>query len=204
MARRKEQLSFFRPAAKSFGGGLLKGNPKGKRPLSTKNPVHLVLKSKRAFGSQSMLDQRHVARIDQLVRRQAKFCGIKIYHFVNVGNHLHLVLRVCDRRLYFKFIRSISGLIARQVLQRERGPKALCDDLCDDQNTEQAASLKRSSFWMARPFTRVAAWGLDYLALSKYMDKNRAQAKSLDTRMTEKLGRSVLGFDLQISFFNTA
>jgi hypothetical protein len=57
---------------------------------------------------------------------------------------------------------------------------------------------------MARPFTRIAAWGRDYLALSKYMDKNRAQAKSLDTRITEKLGRSVPGFNLQISFFNTA
>ncbi len=200
MARRKEQLSFFRPSAKSFGGGLLKGNPKIKRPLSTKNPVHLVLKSKRAFGSQSMLDQKHVSKIDLLVRRQAKSCGIKIYHFVNVGNHLHLVLRIYDRRLYLKFIRSISGLIARQVLKKERGP----DALNDDQSTALAARLQRSSFWLARPFTRIAAWGRDYRALSKYMDKNRAQARSLGVRITEKLGRLVPGFDLQISFFNTA
>ena len=39
---------------RSFGGSRLKGNPKTARPLNTKESIHLVLKSARAFGSQSI------------------------------------------------------------------------------------------------------------------------------------------------------
>lgn len=164
----EEQTSFFRDKIpRHFGGLLLKGNAKVARPLSTKEPLHLVLKSAFAVGSRSMLQMYNAKKIDKIIRSQAKSCRIRIYHFVNVGNHLHLVIKLDDRKLFAQFIRSISGLIARHVLKKERGP----------QNADNSFRKKRSTFWVARPFTRLISWGNDYKFVTRYIEKNRNQAK---------------------------
>jgi len=112
-----------------------------------------------------MLRPRNADRIETIIRRQARLKGLRVYHFVNVGNHLHLVLRVDHRRLttgrraYRAFIRAVTGLIARHVLRAERG------------------AAKAVKFWQARPFTRLVSWGRDYVRLSGYyMAKNSLQA----------------------------
>ena len=206
----KKQLSFLneynKPVAKQFGGALLKGNPKEKRPLSTKSHLHLVLKSQKAFGPNSMLAKAHIKKIDHVVRRQAVACGVKIYHFVNVGNHLHLVIRLQDRKLYRVFIRAVSGLIARQVLGKERGPKPEAGDPSQDAKLmiKSGVKSKKFQFWVARPFTRLVTWGPDYKGLSQYMRKNQAQADRSGARLSEKSAPAVVGFDLQVSFMSTA
>jgi hypothetical protein len=208
----KKQLSFLgsgiKPVALQFGGALLKGNPKEKRPLTLKTPLHLVLKSQKAFGPSSMLAKANAKKIDYVVRKQAAACGVKIYHFVNVGNHLHLVVRLQDRRLYRVFIRAVSGLIARQVLGTERGPKSEAKEpssnieVITEDNSE--AKIQKTQFWVARPFTRLMTWGPDYKGLSRYMKKNQAQADRSGARLSEKSAPAVVGFDIQISFANTA
>jgi hypothetical protein len=204
----KKQLSFLgpglKPVASQFGGALLKGNPKEKRPLTLKTPLHLVLKSQKAFGPSSMLAKAHAKKIDQLVRKQASACGVKIYHFVNVGNHLHLVVRLQDRRLYRVFIRAVSGLIARQVLGTERGPQAEAPELSADLEVISETKTKKTQFWVARPFTRLVTWGPDYKGLSRYMKKNQAQADRSGARFSEKSSPAVVGFDLQFLFVDTA
>ncbi len=49
MGRRKKQLEFKGLSAPkdSFGGESLKGNPKGKRPVAARLPIHLTLKAKK-------------------------------------------------------------------------------------------------------------------------------------------------------------
>jgi putative transposase len=164
-----KQLSFHsltkNQLSRQFGGMLLKGNAKVKRPLSTKEPIHLVLKSHLAFGGRSFLLKKNYGKIDSIIRRSAKSNGIKIYHFVNVGNHLHLVIKV-DRknattgRLAFRsFIRSVTGLVARHVVGAERNDG------------------KGIKFWQSRPFTRILSWGRDFNFIARYMGKNSAQAK---------------------------
>ncbi len=139
-------------------------NPKTKRVLSTKSAIHLVLKSEFATGPNSMLQKQNAKKIDGLIRHQAKLCGVKIYHLVNVGNHLHIVILITKHHLYPKFIRAITGLIARHVMKRQRGP-------------ENLTKLKKEiQFWVARPFTRIIAWGRDYTYVRKYMKKNIDQA----------------------------
>lgn len=193
---RQKQLSFLKPSPRQFGGSLLRGNPKEKRPLPVKGTLHLVLKSERAFGARSMLAKSHVTQIDLLVRKQAAACGVKIYHFVNVGNHLHLVVRIQSRVFYRRFIRSVSGLIARLVLKKERGPQ-------NPKENEKSIGKKSRKFvfWVARPFTRLVIWGRDYNNLSKYIKKNRVQADRFGSRVSKSLGDSVPGFDVQDSIF---
>ncbi len=171
---------------KVFGGSLLKGNAKGPRPLSSKEPLHLVLKANRGFGARSMLHPDHVKKVNACVRRQAEATGIRLYHFVNVGNHLHLVVRIHDRKRFRAFIRAISGLIARQVLGAERGPA----------NSEKESG---AGYWIQRPFTRVASWGRDYKGLGQYMLKNQRQVSRWGQEIAERLGSMVPGFDSNIS-----
>ncbi|HEY8269707.1 MAG TPA: transposase [Pseudobdellovibrionaceae bacterium] len=190
-ARKGSQLSFFnKKIPRVFGGSLLKGNAKVQRPLSTKESIHLVLKSGQALGAYSMLQQRNAGKIDDIIRFHAKKCGVKIYHFVNVGNHLHLVIKLSDLKLFAKFIRTITGLIARHVLKKQRGPK--------QEDSPALGSKKTPSFWVARPFTRLIAWGKDYNFVAGYMKKNRNQAK----RYFIPWGFDVVDPDL-IQFLNT-
>lgn len=163
MKKVTQLLLFQNKVPKFFGGKLLKGNAKIKRPLSTKHALHLVLKSERAMGQNSMLQRRNARPIEQILRVQGQKCGVKIDRFVNVGNHLHLVIRITNRELYKKYIRAVTGLIARHVLRKQRG-------VAD-------ARLKSSQkFWAARPFTRLIQWGKDFKRVSQYLNKNRNQA----------------------------
>ena len=156
--RKPKQLSFFKEGPRQFGGKLLKGNAKIRRPLSSKHAVHLVLKSEFAMGVRSMLRTENVKKVDEIIRTQAADCAVTIYHLVNVGNHLHLVVRIKEVEAYPKFIRAITGLIARHVLGAERG------------------SAKKLQFWIARPFTRLVSWGRDWTYLNGYMIKNALQS----------------------------
>jgi REP element-mobilizing transposase RayT len=170
MMRVGRQLNFHsltkRQTARQFGGMLLRGNAKEKRPLSTKEAIHLVLKSHLATGGRSFLLKKNSGRIEFIVRRAAKTAGIKIYHFVNVGNHLHLVIKLdrtsatAARSAFRSFIRSVTGLIARHVLGAERN------------------NGKGIKFWQSRPFTRVLTWGRDYNLVARYMTKNSEQARN--------------------------
>ena len=194
--QRAKQLSFFNNRVlRLFGGSLLKGHAKVARPLSTKEPIHLVMKSKQAIGVRSMLHSYNVKKIDYVIRRQAKSSGITIYQLVNVGNHLHLVIRITNLFLYDRFIRSTTGIIARHVTKQQRrgGLKFLSPAKlkasgagggsqvpAGRESTALAVVgrqlLPSDRFWDARPFTRLIAWGRDYRHIKNYMDKNRNQA----------------------------
>lgn len=158
---------------KEFGGALLKGNPKLKRPISIKNASHLVLRSVLAQGPLSFL--RKDGEIQQITKRQAKKFGVKIYRYANGGNHLHMIILPRSRQAFNSFIRSITGLIARLVLGAERG------------------SAKNLQFWERRPFTRIVEWGRAYKQACDYLLQNTLEAlgfieyKPRKTRFNAKL-----------------
>ncbi|MFZ4404442.1 MAG: hypothetical protein ACOYOK_10105, partial [Pseudobdellovibrionaceae bacterium] len=92
-----QQLSFdsyLTKPLKEFGGSLLKkSNAKVARPISTKHAMHIVLRSDRAKGASSMLAAKNSKKIQRIIWNQAQRCGVRIYEYANVGNHLHLLLR---------------------------------------------------------------------------------------------------------------
>jgi REP element-mobilizing transposase RayT len=140
-----------------FGGAHLnKGNPKKKRPLSIKNTTHLVMRSLLATGPRSFM--KFEKRIEQIIRHQAKVHGVRIYRLANGGNHLHMLILPRSRVAFNKFIRAISGLIARLVLKAERG------------------SAKNLQFWEKRPFTRIVQWGQDFKGVCSYLLQNSLEA----------------------------
>jgi REP element-mobilizing transposase RayT len=146
--------------ALSFGGFLSKskGNPKTQRPLVTRQAIHLVLKSSKATGKHSLLLFHR--EIEILLRKQARDFGVKIYAFANAGNHLHLLIRIHNRRNYRAFIRAISGLIMRKVFGFEKGHGG-----------------RHANLWDARPFTRIVAWGKDFLGVKDYLLINELETE---------------------------
>ena len=148
---------------KAFGGSLLKGNPRGARPLSFKRPLHLVLRSTHAHGPNSMLCARHEKKVKDLVHRLARQKGVRVYRFANSGNHLHLLIRARSGVAYKAYVRAFSGLIARLILGAERG------------------RAKKLHFWDARPFSRIVEWGREYSTVCEYVGQNTLEALGFAT-----------------------
>lgn len=168
-----KQISLIPSARSDFGGSLMKSNAKSKRPLHTKNSIHLVLKSHFAVGRHSLLAPKHLQQVERIVRSQATNCAVKIYHFVNVGNHLHIVIKIKNRALYSQFVRAITGLIARLVTGRERSKAKIIE------SSKLSSSPTKIKFWQARPFSRVITWGREFKAITNYMIKNRIESQQI-------------------------
>lgn len=130
-----------------FGGSHLRGNPKTKRPLDSKLPTHLVLRAKRSV----FLLPKNFEVTNALVYATAAKYGIRIYDYANVGNHLHILLKLPRRSVWAAFIRELSGRLSTKL---GRG------------------------IWLHRPFTRVVrGWRKAYGTIKEYVALNKIEAK---------------------------
>lgn len=155
----KNWLSQFgiKPHAKAFGGEMLKGKRKVARPLDSKKPIHIVLKSTRAKSELSFLNHRKA--LDQSLQRTSKKWGVRVLDRVWMGNHLHAVIRFANRSQYRSWIRELTAGLVRQISSR----------------TKQHLS----SFYDLRPWTRVVEWGNDLRNLFDYIDLNEMELVGL-------------------------
>ncbi len=166
---REFQMSLFKMKSKKiFGGSLLKkSNPKKRRPISTKHAMHIVIKSSHAKGSWSFLKKKNKESIDKILKGQAKKFGIRLYRYENVGNHIHILLKTGHRKWLNSYLRTITGLIARQVSGAQRGAGT------------------KIKFWDLRPFSRIVPRGKAYTCIHNYFNKNQLQAVGFDRAWLE-------------------
>jgi REP element-mobilizing transposase RayT len=142
-----------------FGGSLLKkGNAKTARPLSTKQAMHVVLRSSQATGEWSLRSLKNQKMVERTLRNLARRYGIKIYEFANVGNHLHLLIKLRKRYTFTPFIRALSGIIALKVT-----------------GTSKLEKLE-NKFWDYRPWTRIVEWKKAYTVARDYVIQNHLEA----------------------------
>src|ERR1044072_3893593 len=90
MLKRHKQLTFTGKGLEkpkvAFGGHSFKTNAKSKRPISSKLPIHLVMRTDgRKF---SMRKPRAFRIVDEIVYRTADKYKVRIYVVVNVGHQL--------------------------------------------------------------------------------------------------------------------
>jgi REP element-mobilizing transposase RayT len=116
MAARRGQQSFEGKGLKapkdSFGGDLLKNsNAKIKRPLESKLPIHLSLRNTKG----GMHSHATILPVKNTVNRIAKKHAVRIYEYANVGNHLHLLIKIPQRERWAAFIRELTGQLAQVV-----------------------------------------------------------------------------------------
>lgn len=158
--RKKKQLEFegFKRSNVEFGGSLLKGNPKIKRPLESKLPILLTL---RAVQSGMRLP-KSFGLVSAAVDRCSKKYGVKVYEFANVGNHLHLVIKIPRRQSWAGFIRELTGEIAAAM--------------------KQILNIQKK-FWMFRPHTRVIqGWKKAFQIARQYVQLNTLEAEGKTNR----------------------
>ena len=142
----------------THGGEISRGKRKLKRPLSTKQWIHLVLKSDKANGKLSLLAARNAKWIDRLINTKARKFGVEVKDFVNMGNHIHFEIRIINRMGFQNFLRSVTTMIARHVTGARKGKKF-------------------GKFWKDLAFTRVITSYMELSHLQKYFTGNRIQLR---------------------------
>ena len=150
-----------------FGGSLIKQghNPRTKRPLESKLPMHLVLKANQG----GMRTPKTFNTNNNILEQAARKHGVRIYRLVNVGNHIHIALKLTHIHRWAGFIREITGRIALYM-------KKL--------NSEWA--------WKHRPYTRiVAGWKKPFQTLKDYLQLNWLEAMGFINRAETKTLRDL-------------
>lgn len=169
------QLS-FQNGMNKFGGEL-QGRRKSARPLSRKHVVHVVMKSSQARGLNSLSGPRHARMVRRVLRLQSKKTDVQILKTLNLGSYLHLTLKIPTRKAYADFIRAVSGLIARSILQKERGEAKTLK-----------SKPKSAGFWDSRPLTQILQNNLSWSSVFRQLQENLSFAR----RMSAEIFRNSL------------
>jgi REP element-mobilizing transposase RayT len=194
---RSRQLSLLPKAAYLLNpehGGLLRpGRRKLARAVSTRDAMHVVLRSSRAKGAWSMLHPRHVDRIESQIRKIARKHGVRLYRHVNVGNHLHLLVRTPTRTAFKAFISELAGAIPMIVTGAKKG-RALTRSRAGTTGTSTggADAATGRGFWDYLPYTRIVRWGRDFNNVKEYFIKNFFEAAGLLTRKLKREGYEII------------
>ncbi len=146
---------------KEHGGELLIGKRKSRRPLSTKLPIHLVMRTDLAQGARSLLKHRQL--IERILKKVAHRFRIQIYEKAIVSNHIHLLIRGKRREDIQNFLRVITGHIAQEILQKLPLPP----------------SHRENKFWQTRIYSRLLTWGREFHIVKKYVVQNILEAAGL-------------------------
>ena len=134
---RQIKFEFMDDFKNSFGGSLLEGKRKSARALSTKNPIHLILKTsaQRVFtpGNRSL---------ERLIFAYASKYKIKIQRISLNWTHTHMIILIPTRAAYKAFIRTLTGLkrAATVALHKFRRSSLACP------NRISRCELKRRPF----------------------------------------------------------
>ncbi|MBY0383760.1 transposase [bacterium] len=142
-----KQLSLIKKPNAEYGGSLLNGRRKTERILNSRKPMHLVLKTKNTF---TLFKQKK--KLQTILRKQAKTFGVKIYSESIQTDHWHICLKITNRLLYRGFIRSLTGIIARQL---------------------------GKGLWGLRPYSRIVEWGRDFLNVTDYILLNQCEVREI-------------------------
>ena len=142
-------------------------------PLTLSARCTLCFRSSRARGAWSMLQPKNRENVERFTRAIAKTCGVSLYRYSNVGNHLHLLVRARSRKAFQSFLREITGTIAALVTGAKKGNAV-------------------GKFWDYLAHTRIVTWGRDFRNLELYFIKNLFEAAGLLTRKAKAAGLRVI------------
>jgi REP element-mobilizing transposase RayT len=177
-----KQLTLIKKFSDAYGGEHLrkrKGRTHG-RPLSLRNSMHLVLRSTQARKEKSFLEPSNAHKIKNFVKKFATKNHIQVLSLANVGNHLHLHIKLGTRRGYRPFIRALTGAIAVAIGGKSRWTKS-----------------KTEKFWDLRPFTRIVQGFQDFLTMKDYLEVNRLQGQGYSRWEARMLMKSCSSRGLQ-------
>ncbi|MCM2324424.1 MAG: transposase [Oligoflexia bacterium] len=126
-------------------------------------PLHVILRSQKAKGAWSLLAAKNEKRVKHLTYALADRFHVKIYRYVNAGNHLHLVIKAKDKDGFKAYLRALTGTLARTVTGAKKG-------------------VKKGKFWDALAYSRVVTWGPELENVSFYVIMNELEGLGVWSR----------------------
>jgi REP element-mobilizing transposase RayT len=139
-----------------YGGTLRKlSRGRGQRPLSSKDPIHLIFKC----NFRRLRTPKAFSSLQELIRTYAKRFFIKVEMVAINHDHVHLLIRAGKRSRFQSFFRVVAGQFSQRMTgtwrERYQGPKRI---------------------WKHRPFTRVIKGWKPYLLVRDYIQLNLKEA----------------------------
>jgi REP element-mobilizing transposase RayT len=176
-SNKSRQGNLFEKGSQRYGGDLqtTRKGRQGPRPLSIQHTMHFVLRSTKAVGPYSF--KRHRGAIQNILQKFTAKYGLQLLSMANVGNHLHLHIklargRIIDRKplnnrdLYQRFICAVTSAIMMTTTGLSRWNKK--------------AKTWSGRFWDRRPFSRIVSGFSDNLRLSDYIRINKFEGFGYD------------------------
>ena len=161
--RRFKQGSFFNSSGvfKLSHGGELRKKKKGRgfRPLSTKEPLHLVLKvAQYRMRSKSLRAPQNFKLVLEIISKYARYFAVKIEQISVQNDHIHLLIRTSRRKHFQHFFRVVAGQIAQRFEQTGLLAEVRVTDT--------------PKLWKYRPFSRVVKGWKSYKVVRDYIQLN--------------------------------
>ncbi len=158
----------------AYGGELRKkAKNRSYRPLAFKSgSMHISLRSTKAVGVHSFQNSRIRKRVSDFVHSFSKQKGVHIINFANVGNHLHLHVKLTNKTLYKAWIRGLSSGLAMLSMGLE-GFKKL--------------NKNEQKFWDHRPFSRVIQSFKHFLNTRAYIEINILEGMGIPRKQAEQI-----------------
>ena len=210
MSKRQRQQTFegerFQKSNDCFGGSLLRNShAKTKRPIDSKLPIHIVLRSVKG----NLRLPKTFARVNAGFDRTCRKHGVTVYKYANVGNHIHALIKIPQRGRWNAFIRELTGRISQFVSAALVGniKKSDSQKECGYQINRRIESARErptktrtlEKFWSQRPFTRIVrGWQKAFRIAKQYVELNRLEAEGFISRAQIKNLRDLKAiFDIE-------
>lgn len=143
-------------------GGTLRRSAKGRgaRPLSSKDPIHLVFKVNKEAVRYGLRSSKNFSLMTRLLKRYSSKFFVKVEQFSVQSDHVHLLIRGGKRSQIQSFLRVLAGQFAQGLTDtpnvKNDGPKV----------------------WKYRPFSRVIKGFRPYQIVRDYIQLNECEANS--------------------------
>ncbi|MBN8536569.1 MAG: transposase [Deltaproteobacteria bacterium] len=187
---------------KEHGGQTPKARQRRKRPLSVKEPLHLVLRSDYARGARKLT--KHQPMIQGILKKAAGRFKISIYEKAINTNHIHLLVRGKTRESLQNFFRVTAGHIAQNILRDfplqpgEKGQPAGHGSVpVGGQKTAKCPqprgappAVRENKFWETRIYSRIVSWGREFNIITTYIYQNVLESFGVRTKTKDLGGNS--------------
>jgi putative transposase len=166
-------------------GGILRQKKlgRGARPLSSKEPLHLVFKiDKSRLRGRSLRAPKCFSLASNIISKYAKKFQIRIDQLSIQPDHIHILLRATKRHQFQSFFRVVAGQVAQRFLK-----EGLIAAPTTTAPTTKATTTSGTKLWKYRPFTRVVRGWRAYRIVRDYVRLNEQEARGVILYRKERL-----------------
>ncbi|MBC7456975.1 MAG: hypothetical protein H7235_01925 [Bdellovibrionaceae bacterium] len=158
-------------------GGTLRNQRagRGRRPVSTKESLHVVFKvDKHKLRSKTLRSIKSYNLVKKIVKIYARRFFVQLEQVSIQNDHCHLLVRTKRRSSFHHFFRVVAGQIA-QIFEKE-GLLSSVTDTPNGQQTHTVDMKRGTKLWLYRPFSRVIRGYKSYVTIRNYIQLNEKEA----------------------------